>query len=127
MTGRFKFGKMSIGMRRTARTLPSATATTATITVSGRLMAKSIGFMGSLPRHLRGPSPRRITPVASDRRRGRVVVEHFRDELPDLQLRRLECRHALGRGAVIPPRLAADDLGVRAQVAGLFELVEERV
>src|SRR5437868_4617799 len=46
MTGRLRFGKMSIGMRVTARTLPSPTATTATITVSGRRMAKTMGFIG---------------------------------------------------------------------------------
>ncbi len=39
---------MSIGIRVTASTLPSATATTSTITVSGRRMAKTIGFMGSV-------------------------------------------------------------------------------
>ena len=36
---------MSIGIRRSASPLPRATATTATITVSGRLMANTIGFM----------------------------------------------------------------------------------
>ena len=33
MTGRFRLGKMSIGIRDTASTLPSATATTATMMV----------------------------------------------------------------------------------------------
>ena len=36
---------MSIGIRESASPLPRATATTATITVSGRLMAKTIGFI----------------------------------------------------------------------------------
>ena len=39
-------GKMSIDIRVTASRLPSATATTRTITVNGRRMAKTIGFMG---------------------------------------------------------------------------------
>ena len=39
---------MSIDIRLTASRLPSATATTSTITVSGRLMAKTIGFMSSV-------------------------------------------------------------------------------
>jgi hypothetical protein len=37
---------MSIGILDSARPLPSATATTATMTVNGLLMAKTIGFMG---------------------------------------------------------------------------------
>src|SRR3954452_9106710 len=41
----FRFGKMSIDIRQSASPLPSATATTSTMTVSGRRMAKRIGFM----------------------------------------------------------------------------------
>ena len=37
---------MSTDILVTARMLPSTTATTTTITVSGRRMAKTIGFMG---------------------------------------------------------------------------------
>src|SRR5271170_5657022 len=48
MTGRFRLGKMSIDIRVTAKRLPSATALTSTITVYGRLMAKTIGFIGSV-------------------------------------------------------------------------------
>src|SRR5690348_8463673 len=47
MTGRFRFGKMSTGIRRLASTLPRATATTPTMTVQGRRMAKTIGFIDS--------------------------------------------------------------------------------
>ena len=43
---------MSIDIWVTARRLPSATATTSTITVSGRRMAKTIGFMGSVRRNV---------------------------------------------------------------------------
>jgi hypothetical protein len=39
---------MSIAIRDTASTLASATATTSTITVNGRRMAKTIGFMSSI-------------------------------------------------------------------------------
>src|SRR4051794_7891288 len=45
MTGRLRFGKMSMGIRRTASPLPRATATTATMIVRGRRIAKLIGFM----------------------------------------------------------------------------------
>src|SRR4051794_35924916 len=46
MTGRLRLGKMSMGMRNTARTLPRTTAATSTMTVRGRLKAKTIGFIG---------------------------------------------------------------------------------
>ena len=44
----------------TARTLPSATATTSTMTVSGRRMAKTIGFMRAMPCSGRSGRPRSI-------------------------------------------------------------------
>src|SRR5437868_3772840 len=50
MMGRFRFGKMSTGIRRQASPLPRATATTATIIVSGRRIAKTIGFTAASPR-----------------------------------------------------------------------------
>src|SRR2546421_10963711 len=45
MTGVFRSGKMSIGIRRTARTAPSTTPTMPTIIVIGCRIAKIIGFM----------------------------------------------------------------------------------
>src|SRR5262245_30764149 len=47
--GSFRFGKKSIDILATATRLASATATTATITVSGRRMAKMMGFTVSVP------------------------------------------------------------------------------
>ena len=45
MTGRFRLGKMSIGIRNTAKTLPSTMPRITTMTVNGRRKAKLIGFM----------------------------------------------------------------------------------
>src|SRR5688500_2867978 len=67
MTGRLRFGKMSMGIRRTASPLPRATATTATMTVMGRRMAKLIGFMARSVRWGEGRARGR----ASTRWRGR--------------------------------------------------------
>src|SRR4051794_21865835 len=47
MTGRLRFGKMSTGILVSASPLARTTATTATRTVYGLLMAKTIGFIGS--------------------------------------------------------------------------------
>src|SRR5713226_6078761 len=50
MTGRLRLGKISIFIRDTARILPSTMAKTATITDTGCLNAKTIGFIGAMPR-----------------------------------------------------------------------------
>src|ERR1035437_10255375 len=60
MTGRLRFGKMSIDIRDTASRLPSATVTTATITVNGRRMANEIGFMKAGPRVAMGERQREV-------------------------------------------------------------------
>src|SRR5260370_16296871 len=45
MTGVFKSGKMSTGIRRTLTPAPRSKATTATITTNGCRSAKTMGFM----------------------------------------------------------------------------------
>src|SRR5437764_3003490 len=84
MTGRLRFGKMSIDIRSTARTLPRATATTATITVIGRRIAKTIGFMRARPengRELQGERPEFLKPSYPVRTRS----QHPPADAPRLQ------------------------------------------
>src|SRR4051812_48124647 len=78
---------MSMGIRRSASPLPRATATTATITVSGRLMAKTMGFIGSVS--LRGGRPgrgRSERPVGLGVEVDDASLGHRRDLRPEIRL-----------------------------------------
>src|SRR5689334_8890486 len=66
---------MSTGIRERASPLPRATATTATITVNGRLMAKMIGIMrGNFLRG--GPPPWPVSEATLDRWGMAEIIPH---------------------------------------------------
>src|SRR5262245_20780050 len=73
--GRRTLGKKSIAIRATATRLARATATTRTMIVSGRRMAKTIGFMVSIP---------------SDSERCRLAPSALLDELVEELVTRVE-------------------------------------
>src|SRR6516225_3073514 len=116
MTGKFRLGKMSIGMRARASTLPRTSAAMPTMTVYGRRSAKTIGFIAASyldrppSRSFARPRPR-IAPFLANRLEWLILVLH------DLGNQFLQFVARLGQdfssgqgGTIILPLPAINDL-----------------